>query len=109
MRTLFGLLLVLGVAGFLLYRYVLPSSEKRSCERLAELCGRPTANVDRCVADVSALGKTSQEAVTRFDGCVADAKTCGEAAGCLVGAGVSSASGVFHEFMKGVGKALEKK
>ena len=72
MRTLFGLLLVLGVAGFLLYRYVLPSSEKRSCERLAELCGRPTANVDRCVADMSALGKTSQEAVTRFDGCVAE-------------------------------------
>ena len=102
------LLLIVGVGGFLIYRYVITSPEKRSCERLAELCGEKAMGVDRCVGDVTELGKTSRGAVAKFDACVSDAKSCGEGAGCLVGAGFSAAGNAVNDFIKGVGKALAK-
>jgi hypothetical protein len=60
------------------------------------------------VKDVKELGKSSKEAVARFETCVTDAKSCGEGAGCLVGAGLGAASNMFNDFMKGVGKAFDK-
>jgi hypothetical protein len=108
MKTLL-VLLVLGVGGFLAYRYFVQPAEGRSCRRLADLCGEKASGVDKCARDVAELGKTSKEAVERFDTCVAQAKSCGEGAGCLVGAGFGAASHMLNDFLKGVGKALEKK
>src|SRR5438094_3850251 len=102
------LLLIVGVGGFLIYRYVITTPEKRSCQRLAELCGDKAMGIDKCVGDVAELGKTSKDAVARFDACVSDAKSCGEGAGCLVGAGFGAAGSVISDFLKGVGKALAK-
>jgi hypothetical protein len=102
------LLLIVAVGGFLIYRYVITTPEKRSCERLAELCGDKAMGIDKCVGDVTELGKTSKGAVARFDACVAEAKSCGEGAGCLVGAGFSAAGSMINDFVKGVGKALAK-
>lgn len=108
MKTLFKLLLVLGVGAFLLYRFVLTTPEKRSCQKLIELCGEDTIAIDRCVGDVKELGHSSKTAVDKFDTCMADAKSCVEGTGCLVGVGLNAAGHVVNDFLKGVGKALQK-
>ena len=107
MKKLIALLVVVG-AGFLVYRYVLTSAPERSCQRMATLCGGKSVGLERCVRGMTELGKTNKEGVSKFEACVNDAKSCGEGAGCLVGAGFSAASGVLNDFMKGVGNALGK-
>jgi hypothetical protein len=106
MKKLF-LLLLLAAAAYLGYRYFITTAEARSCRHLADLCGDKTKEVDKCVEDVRELGKASREAVTRFDACVAGAKSCGEGAGCLVGAGFGAAGTMLNDFVKGVGKAIK--
>jgi hypothetical protein len=108
MKKLLALLLVLGAAGFLVYRYVLTSAPERSCERLATLCGQKDLRLEGCVRGMSELGKTNKEAASKFETCVSDAKTCGEGAGCLVGAGLNAAGGVLNDFIKGIGHAIGK-
>jgi hypothetical protein len=107
MKKLLVLLIVVGAGAFLVYRYVLTPAPERSCQRLASLCGGKV-RVEGCVNGMTELGKTNKEAAAKFDTCVADAKSCGEAAGCLAGAGISAATGVFNEFVKGVEHALGK-
>jgi hypothetical protein len=106
MKRLFFLLLLAG-AGYLVYRYYITRAEGASCHRLAELCGHKGSEIDKCVDDVRELGKANKEAVAKFNSCVADAKSCGEGAGCLVGAGFGAAGKMFEDFLKGVGKALK--
>jgi hypothetical protein len=108
MKKLLAVVILLGAAGFFVYRYVLTSAPERSCQRLASLCGTKSASFDSCVRGMTELNKTNRDAATRFDSCVASAKSCGEGAGCLVGAGFSAASGLFNDFVKGVGSALGK-
>jgi hypothetical protein len=108
MKKLLVFLLIVGAGGFLFYRYVLTSAPERSCQRLATLCGGASTGLDQCVRGVTELGQKNQEAVSKFEACVADAKSCGEGAGCLVGAGVDAAGSVVNDFLKGVGKALGK-
>ena len=107
MKKLIALLVVAG-AVFLVYRYVLTSAPERSCQRIATLCGDKSGGLDQCVRWMTELGKTNKEAVSKFEACVDQAKSCGEGAGCLVGAGFNAASGVLNDFMKGVGKAIGK-
>ena len=107
MKKLLTFLIVVGVGGFLVYRYVFTSAETRSCQKLAQLCGEKS-DVEKCVQGINELGKTNSAAVSKFNSCVSDAKSCGEGAGCLVGVGLSTAGNMLNEFLKGVGKALEK-
>ena len=107
MKKLVALVVLIG-AGFLVYRYVITSAPERSCQRLARLCGDKSGGVESCVRGMTDLGKTNKEAASKFDNCVADAKSCGEGAGCLVGAGFSAAGGVLSDFMKGIGHAIGK-
>jgi hypothetical protein len=60
------------------------------------------------VRGMDELTRTNKEAASKFDGCVADAKSCAAGAGCLVGAGLSAAGGLLNDFMKGVGDAVKK-
>jgi hypothetical protein len=112
MKKFLAFLVVLGVGGFLVYRYVITSASERSCARLASLCGDKSAAVDQCVKGVNELGKASSDAVSKFESCVGDAKSCQEGAGCMVGAvvgaGVGAAGKVLDDFMKGIGKAIGK-
>jgi hypothetical protein len=108
MKKLLAFLIVVGVGGFLVYRYILTSAPERSCQRLASLCGDKSGGFDSCVRGVTELGKTNKGAASKFDACVAEAKSCGEGAGCLVGAGFSAAGGVLNDFMKGIGNAIGK-
>jgi hypothetical protein len=106
---LLGLLLVLALVGFLVYRFVLTSADQRSCQRLADLCGDKAAAVDSCMHHIGGLGKTSRESVDKFHSCISGASSCGEAAGCVVGAGFSAAGKTVNDFIKGLGKAFDKK
>jgi hypothetical protein len=107
MKKLLAFVIVLGVAGFLVYRYVLTSATERSCQRLATLCGQK-AGVDGCVRGMAELGKTNKEAASRFDSCVADAKSCAAGVGCGVGAGLSAAGGLLNDFVKDIEDAVKK-
>ena len=90
MKKLLAFVIVLGAAGFLVYRYVLTSATERSCERLARLCGK-TAPVESCVRGMTQLSKSNKDAASRFDACMADAKSCAAGVGCGVGSGLSAA------------------
>jgi hypothetical protein len=107
MKKLLAFVIVLGAAGFLVYRYVLTSTTERSCERLATLCGHK-AGIDRCVRGMTELHKTNKEAASRFDTCIADAKSCAAGMGCGVGAGLSAAGGLLNDFVKGIEDAVKK-
>jgi hypothetical protein len=106
MKKLLALVIV-GLVGWYAYRHLIVSQEKRTCQTLAELCGDKSA-VDRCVNDVADLGRMNKDAVAQIDSCVAGARSCVEASGCLVGAGLGAAESVFKDFLKGVGKTLPK-
>jgi hypothetical protein len=108
MKKLLVFVIVLGAAGFLVYRYVLTSATERSCQRLATLCGK-TAGVESCVRGMTELGKTNKEAASKFDSCIADANSCAAGVGCSVGAGLSAAGGLLNDFVKGVEDAVKKK
>jgi hypothetical protein len=107
MKKLLAFVIVLGAAGFLVYRYVLTSATERSCERLATLCGRKAA-IEGCVRSLTELGKSNKEASSRFDTCIAEAKSCSAGVGCGVGAGLSAARGLLNDFVKGVEDAVKK-
>jgi hypothetical protein len=107
MKKLLAFLVIVGVGGFLVYRFVITSASERSCQRLASLCGK-TTGYEQCVSGLAELGKTNAQTVSTFESCVSRAKTCSEGAGCLVGAGVGAATGVLNDFIKGVGSALGK-
>src|SRR5687768_16717203 len=108
MKKLLVFLVVVGAAGFLVYRFVLTSATERSCQRLASLCGDTSFAVDRCVRGLDELTKNNKEAAGRFDSCLSDAKSCAAGAGCLVGAGLNAAGGLLNDFMKGIGDAVKK-
>ena len=109
MARFIGFLLVLALIGFVVYRFVITSADQRSCERLASLCGEKSETVERCVNHVKGLGKMNGEAAAKFHSCVGDAHSCGEAAGCVVGAGFGAVGQTLNDFIKGLGKALDKK
>jgi hypothetical protein len=107
MKKLLALLIVGGVAWVAYGRFIKPP-EKRACQRLAELCGDDGDGAGKCVKDIADIGKMSPEALGKLDSCVAGAKSCVEATGCLFGAGMGAAGGMFNDFMKGVGKSLPR-
>lgn len=109
MLRLIGFIVVLGAATLLVYRYVVTPPEARACERLVSLCGEKAASIAECVDDVRELRQSSSDAAAKLETCVAGANSCGEGAGCLVGVGIGAASNMLSDFVKGVGKALDKK
>ncbi|HJZ88247.1 MAG TPA: hypothetical protein VKN99_23895 [Polyangia bacterium] len=108
MKKLLLFLIILGVGGYFAYRYYV-TPEKRSCARLAQLCGFKSDDHQRCVSQLADLGRNANsESMAKFHDCVAGAKTCAEGSGCLVGAGLSAAGNLFHSFLEGVEKAFHK-
>jgi hypothetical protein len=108
MKKLLAFLVIVGAAGFLVWKFVLAPAPERSCERLAALCGTKVTGLDGCVRGMTELGKSNKEAAAKFDSCVGGAKSCLEGTGCLVGAGVSAAGGALSDFVKGIGNAIGK-
>jgi hypothetical protein len=106
MKKLLALVLLGGVGWFAYTRFLRPP-EERACHALAALCG-DDAETKSCAKDVGELKKMSKDAVAKLDTCLADAKSCVEGTGCLVGAGMGAAGQMMGDFVKGVGRALPK-
>jgi hypothetical protein len=83
-----------------------PMGDKASCARLADLCSTSDEKVDtdeceKKLADARKMSGPSN--VDRSEVCLADAKSCAAASGCISGGIGMGATG---EFLKGLGSAL---
>lgn len=112
MKKVIAAVAVLGIlgAGVGAYAY-LRTPERSACIRVADLCGEKGGGVqelDQCVDQVKQWRKVAgDEAVNKGIACVDQAKTCGEAVGCVAGASAKSVEGLVNDFLKGFGKAAQ--
>jgi hypothetical protein len=84
------------------------SSDQAACARLADLCSTSAEKVDmaQCETRLSDSRKLSGAGnVDRSEACIAEARTCAAATGCISG-GIGV--GALGEFLKGVGTSLSK-
>jgi len=102
------LLVVLVLAGLavVVYAKVFRSSPaEKTCAKIDDLCGGEKIEPAECrdgIAD--ARKKFGDEPVDRAISCVADANSCMEAVGCIMGAGMRS----MEQFQRGVERGLGK-
>lgn len=102
-------LLLLGAGGLLGYRFLYGSATRRACSRMAELCGEKH-DAKKCEDDFAELRKIGgDESLEKPAKCMAEAKTCGEAAGCYAGAIGNSGVKFFKDAFKGLTKSLDEK
>jgi len=113
MKTALPFLLVLGIAGAGVGAYAyLRKPERAACVRVGELCGETgdasKQKLDQCTQQVEQWRKVAGDApVDKGIQCVDEAKTCGEAVGCVAGAGFGGFKNVVDDFFKGFGKAAQ--
>jgi len=84
------------------------ANDKAACARLADFCSTSREKVDvaECETKLADSRKLSGAGnVDRSETCIAEARTCAAATGCISG-GVGV--GAMGEFLKGVGSALSK-
>ena len=84
------------------------ASDSAACARLADLCSTSDQKVDsaQCQKQLTDARKMAGPGnVERSEQCLADAKTCAAATGCMSG-GVGM--GAMGEFLKGLGGALSR-
>lgn len=110
MKKIVGALVVVALTGGVAYA-VIHNPERSACIKMAELCGvkgGTTSDLDQCVDEIEQFRKIGgDEATEKGLRCVEEAKTCGEATGCVAGAGVKGMQGAINEFLKGFGKASQ--
>lgn len=106
MKKIVVVLLLVGAGGFVYYKFLTP--EKRSCGKLASLCGAEVSG-EKCEDGLVDLKKgIGDDGAAKLHDCVGKAQSCAEATGCMVGAGVSGAADAVGKFMKRLGEALKK-
>jgi hypothetical protein len=110
MKKIVGAAVVLALTGGVAYA-VVHNPERSACLKMADLCGvkdGSKADLDQCVEEIEQFRKIGgDEATEKGLRCVDEAKTCGEATGCVAGAGVKGMQGAINEFFKGFGKASQ--
>ena len=108
MKKLLVVVVLLGAVGWVAWaKWLKP--EHRACAKLSSLCGDKADATDKCENDLADMKKQLGDEVGRkFDACVAEAKSCPEAAGCFVGAGASGVGDMMNKFMQGLGKGITK-
>ncbi len=103
------LLAIIGV-GVGAFAY-LRNPNRVACVRVGELCSGKDGTkeqLDQCTTQIEQWRKVAGDApVDKGVACVDTAKTCGEAMGCVAGAGVSGFKNVVDDFLKGFGKATQ--
>jgi hypothetical protein len=112
MKKAVALICVLAICGGGVAAYAyLKNPERSACMRVADLCGEKSGGVkelDQCVDEVNQWRKIAgDEAVNNGIKCVDEAKTCGEAMGCVAGAGMKGTQELINDFFKGFGKAAQ--
>ena len=110
MKKLLALVSFVALTGGVAYA-VGHNPERSACRKMAELCGVKDGTPEdlaACVDDIKQWRKIGgDEATDKGLACVDEAKTCGEATGCVAGAGFKGVQGVINEFIKGFGKAAQ--
>lgn len=107
MKKLLVVVAVLSVAGFAAWRQWF-RPEQRACAKLDSLCGWSEKS-DRCPEQLGQLRGSLQPAPRdRFDACMAEANSCAQASGCLLGANANALGGAVNDFLQGLGKAVGK-
>jgi hypothetical protein len=103
------LFVALAAVGYAIYAVAIRSPERQACTRMAELCGLDTRSVeaDRCTQMLTSLKKSNADAVARAGLCIADAKSCIEAGGCVSGTALSIGAGLLTDFFRGLSKAIK--
>ena len=104
---------VLAAAGYGLYLYLL-SPQTVVCTRLAQLCDITKATaIEDCEAVLKEVGESDTGAIREAASCVVNANSCGEGAGCVIGAGANvslkglapflkSAPAIVNDFIEGM-------
>lgn len=100
--------LALGVVAYVVYALV-RSPESRTCAHMAALCGldQRGGEVDRCRRALASLKQSNAPAAEQVNACVAEAKSCGEVAGCASGAAWTMGAGLVNDFLSGLRKTLK--
>ncbi|WP_428268656.1 hypothetical protein [Haliangium sp.] len=106
MKTLLFVIVVLGAAGALAYKFLPLTAEARACSRLADLCSDSDDNKDTssCEEDFASLERNlGPEAVERATECVSNSDTCVSAVTCI-GTGVlqDAAGDVIEGIKRGI-------
>lgn len=98
-------LVVLGVAGWLVYTQVLASPASRICDRMADLCGAEPGKASSCEEDLDQIGRMlGDRALERIDDCVAGSEQCLEATACM-GAGLTREA--LEDVVEGIERGLK--
>lgn len=87
------------------------TKEQSACLRLAELCGSKGGSLedlDKCTQTVSTWESTvGPESAKKGYQCVSEAKSCGEATGCVAGATVKGLTHTAKDFFDGLQKGAK--
>jgi hypothetical protein len=112
MVTLLGVLGIAGGAGYFAWAKVLRPPEKRACARLTELCGDHLDRKDDkdhdCEEFFAAIKRNAPEAIEPTSKCVTEARSCGQAVGCVAGGAIHIGTGFARDFADGLGKSLSQ-
>jgi len=102
-------IVVLAVAGYAAYTFVLRPPAKQTCMRTADLCGLDPRGreTEQCMQMLESLKKSNPASVEQVMTCIADAKSCGEAAGCASGVALTVGTGFVKDFMNGLQKSIK--
>ncbi len=98
--------LVIGLIGYLVYRWTRPSPERKACDRVVELCGGGKQAREQCADGVKQIKKAvGEKAVEQFAACTAESKSCADAMGCAAGTALKSGAG---EILRGLDRAIHQ-
>jgi hypothetical protein len=106
---LLALVGIVGGVGYIAWAKVLHPPEKRACVRLRQLCEHDADDNDKegtCDDFFSALGKSAPEAVAPTASCVTEARSCGQAVGCVTGGAIRLGTGFARDFADGLERSL---
>ena len=103
-------IVVLAAAGYAAYAFVLRPPAKRTCMRVADLCGLDPRGdeTEQCLQTLDSLRKSNPSVVEQVTTCIADAKSCGEAVGCASGGVLTVGTGFLKDFIGGLQKSINK-
>jgi hypothetical protein len=104
-RKLLVVLLLAGLAVVVYAKVLRSGPAERMCAKLDDLCGGEKIKPGECRDGVAEAKKMfGEDAVDRATSCVDDAKSCMEAVGCVMGAGMRSFDQVQRGVERGFGK-----
>lgn len=110
-KAVIAVVLLSVIAGVVFSVAYLRNPNRAACIRVAELCGGQGGSkeqLDQCTDQIVQWRKVAGDApVDKGITCVDEAKSCGEAMGCVAGAGISGVKNVVDDFLKGFGKATK--